>query len=188
MIHWIPVFINVMKFSVYYLTSPPPLPQVKALDPTGHSEHRVLWQTDLSWRPSTSHVAFCVNLRLRFRLTRLVILSHRDVVQMQRDLFRLFSSANLSWLSLWWEQSCRTHSLSHFVWSCPDIRLRWSPWTMLLAHWRNTPLTAKISRGKNTQRQHTCRYQKSAFLGRSFSTVFPRVRGEDQTWNKPIKE
>lgn len=57
-------------------------------------------------------------------------------------------SANLSWLSLWRAQSCRTHSLFHFFWSCPDTRLRWSPWTTSPAHWHNTPLTEESNRGE----------------------------------------
>lgn len=56
----------------------------------------------------------------------------------------LFPGANLSWPGLWWERPRRTHSQSRFVWSCPDTRLRLSPWTTWPARWRNTPWAVGI--------------------------------------------
>lgn len=64
----------------------------------------------------------------------------------------LFPGANLSWPSLWWERPRRTHSQSRFAWSCPDTRLRLSPWTMWPERWRNTPWAVGI---KQTCIRHT---------------------------------
>lgn len=64
----------------------------------------------------------------------------------------LFPGANLSWPGLWWERPRRTHSQSRFVWSCPDTRLRLSPWTTWPARWRNTPWAVGI---KQTCIRHT---------------------------------
>ncbi len=71
-----------------------------------------------------------------------------------------YSIANLNSLSLWCQSSCRTHSLSHSVWSFPDTRPGLFLWTMSPAHSHNTPLAGRTQKAQTKHPMLVCEKDK----------------------------
>lgn len=70
--------------------------------------------------------------------------------------------ANLNLLSLWFQSSCRTHSLSRSAWSFPDIRPGLSLWTTSPAHSHNTPLAEWTQKAQTEHPMLVCGKDKCA--------------------------